>query len=213
MLQTLRDFGRFLRALWREGKALVMGGGLFAAIAIWGLVTGKSVPTNIAYLALAATFIWAGFLAWRKEAREADRLRTVLGSTHEKERPDLIFVEEGPSFFVQLARPHTSIQAENLLQPYMGKWMKLSNVTVHDVDTFGNLYIVSGMSEDGITLTMYFEKQWSERILILRRDSKIGIIGQIRAVEFGVRLENCEILRPPSSSPPELTSPPPTTEK
>jgi hypothetical protein len=121
MLQTLREFASFLLALWREGKALVMGGSLFAVIAIWGFATGKALPLNLGYLALAATFLWAGFLAWRKEVKEVGDLRTALGY----ERAGIIFVDEAPSFLTQIAKGHTSIQAEKLLEPYIGKWMRL----------------------------------------------------------------------------------------
>jgi hypothetical protein len=196
MPQTLREFVSFLLALWREGKALVMGGSIFFVIAIWGLITGRSVPANIAYLLLAVTFTWAGFLAWRKEVREVGRLRTALGY----ERPGLIFVDEAPSFLTQFSKGHMSIQAAKLLQPYLGKWMKLSNVTVDNIEEHGTEHRVLGSSSDGTTLFMYFKEQWSERILILRRGSTIAIIGQIMNIDSGgptggfVQLQNCEIM-------------------
>lgn len=55
-----------------------MGGSIFAVIAIWGFITGKALPVNIAYLALGVTFLLASFLAWRKEVHEGIRLRGLL---------------------------------------------------------------------------------------------------------------------------------------
>ncbi|MGA2711665.1 MAG: hypothetical protein ABSG41_01050 [Bryobacteraceae bacterium] len=179
-----------------------MGGSIFAAIAIWGFITSRSVPTNIAYLALAVTFVWAGFRAWTKEAHESARLRLALSSLpstqSEPERRGLIFVNENPSFLTKFFDGHTSIQAKALLQPYLNKWMRIPNVTVFDISETGMFNPrprVSGKSDDGTFVFMNFEEPWHEQILILRAGSVIEIIGQIELVDQGmISFGKCEIL-------------------
>jgi hypothetical protein len=117
-MHTLREFGGYLRALWREGKALVMGGCLFAAIAIWGFLTGKSLPVNIGGAALAVTFMVASFSAWRMESRAAvrlqadlDFLQTSRDSAAGYQRSGMVFVDEVPAFVTGFFDDHTSFQA------------------------------------------------------------------------------------------------------
>jgi len=174
-----------------------MGGSIFALIAIWGLITHSTVPTNIAYLALAATFIWAGFRAWRKEVQENTRLRISLSSLPSTQ-PVPIFVNEEPSFLTKFFNGHTSIQATMLLKPYIGKWMRLSEVAVRDISNSGVFNPqprVSGQSKDGTLVFMGFEEAWHERILILRAGSVIEIIGQITHIDSsGMAFDKCEIV-------------------
>ena len=199
-MQTFREFVSFLRSLWSEAKALVMGGSIFAVIAIWGLTTRRTVSTDVAYLALGVTFIWAGFLAWRKEAHESARLRSALHDVLSRQdrptfdRPGLIFVNEEPSFFARLFDGHTSIQSTKLIEPYMGKWMRLS-IDVADIsEASASQHRVHGF-KDQTSIFMYFEKQWQEQVSILRSRSVIEVVGQIRNIDRGMlRLESCEII-------------------
>jgi hypothetical protein len=80
-----RDFVAFLKALWVEWRSLLMGGTIFAGFLIWGLIAREAVPLNVAYAALAATFFWASFLAWRKEHKQGLKV-TELESSLAKER-------------------------------------------------------------------------------------------------------------------------------
>jgi len=178
-----------------------MGGGLFAVIAIWGLITGRAVPVNIGYLALAVTFIWAGFRAWRKEVQGGAHLRVALDSALQSsdangDQPGRIFTDEVPSFLIHLSDGRTSVQTKKLIEPYLGKWGRLLNLTVDDVQEITSGHTVSGLSADGAHVIMYFKEGWTEQVLILRRGSKINIVGQIGVVDsLYVRFENCEILR------------------
>ena len=211
MSKTPREFLDFLRALWREGKALIMGGSLFAVIAIWGLTTGKSVPVNVAYGAIAVTFIWAGFLAWRKEVygrtqalQENVTLRAALDASPQRaaivsyQQPGRIFLDEAPWFLMQFFREHTTIQAKKLVDPYLGKWVRPLNVAIYNINEIvsgGHRISATSDDEEGIFITLRFGKDWDERISILRRNGKLTIIGQL--TDVGTReleLENCEIL-------------------
>jgi hypothetical protein len=137
----------------------------------------------------------AAFLAWRKEVKESERLRTTLAAHGGEAHQGMIFVDEAPSFLTQLCKGHTSIQAKKLAVPYMGKWMRLSNVSISDIEEYGSGHRIAGSSADGVLVPMYFEEPWSERILILRRGSKIAIIGKIAWIDEGyVRLDECQIL-------------------
>ena len=200
-MRTLRDFANYLKALWREGKALVMGGSVFALIAIYGLATNKSVPVNIGYAVLGVTFVLAGFSAWRKESQEKTRLQGDLDSFQKHldsqgiyQRPGMVFVDETPAFLTQFFKQHASIQAKKLVQPYLGKWIKLSNVTVSDIEAQSQRYRVPAHCADGEMVFMYFDEKWFERVSILRRGSQIAIIGRITSLENFLTLDNCEIL-------------------
>lgn len=187
-----------------------MGGSIFAVIAIWGLMTHTSVPLNIAYASLAVTFTWAAFLAWRKEALEGARLQAALNAPHSApqslgyERPGRIFIDEKPAFLQQFFRDHTSVQAQKLLDPYLGKWFRPLSLTVQDINKYRSGYSVYGKTtEDNVGIHMKFDERWSERISILRRGSVLSVIGQIvEADQLSLSLQECEILTSSSPTPP-----------
>lgn len=112
----------------------------------------------------------------------------------------MIFVDESPASLLKFFEDHTSFQADKLITPYLGKWMKLSNVVISDVR---DEPFIMGRSEDGCSVLMEFQKKWAEQVLVLRRGSNIDIIGKIRRVQYCVVLEDCEILKtqPPQTVP------------
>lgn len=185
-----------------------MGGSVFTIIVIWSLVTRRSVPLNILYPVLAVTFIWAGFLAWRKEVQALSSLRMALPPSPGNTGRELIFVNETPSFLTQLSAGHTSIQAGKLLEPYLGKWIKVPSVTIRNIkETRPSEHLVFGNSKDGTSLALWFGAKWAERIVILRGGSEIAIIGKITSAEQDLCLESCEIISMSSLSDPTPVPP------
>jgi hypothetical protein len=106
-----------------------------------------------------------------------------------------IFTDEQPGFFKQFFDGHTSVQADALIQPYLGKWIRVSGVVINDISRQRNGHLVFGSSTDKTRLFLHFQNQWSERILILRSGSTIAMAGKILRVDMNaMSLGNCELI-------------------
>src|SRR5579862_5955256 len=85
----LDSLGKYLRALLAKWVALITGGSITAAIAVWEHWKGTSVPAGT-YSAILALFLFiASFLAWRKRDQEATSLATSLDQV--RGRPEVSF--------------------------------------------------------------------------------------------------------------------------
>jgi hypothetical protein len=98
-------------------------------------------------------------------------------------------VDVTPEYLMHFFEGHTDIQARTRVADFIGKWMKVSgplgNVTSSPQVTFADLSPVY----------MFFRKKWVDRLLILRREDNITVLGQIAHVERGnLVLYNCELI-------------------
>jgi hypothetical protein len=109
-----------------------------------------------------------------------------------------------PEYLLGLSKGLTSIQANKLVEPFIGNWMMISGHLGEVVScgpdgvliVFSNSGRVSGMQN----VCMLFDgKKWVDRLSILTREDSIIVIGQISKVGLGdVTLENCELADYPS---------------
>jgi hypothetical protein len=99
-----------------------------------------------------------------------------------------------PLYISELYRQHTSAQADRLVHPYVGQWMRVS-AKVKDVWEMDRIISIPAKMEDDATVVMDFDKKWSDRLLGLRRDTTIIAYGQFsRVMSTGtVSLNNCEL--------------------
>jgi hypothetical protein len=108
-----------------------------------------------------------------------------------------IFVSStiSPSDLRHLADNKTSLEAHSAVQPYIGKWMRVSGEVrnVHPPQRYGQLVTFSGGSSSLILLL--FDLKWKEHISMLRKGQAITVIGQIQVIDSDeVRLESCELV-------------------
>ncbi|HTS07349.1 MAG TPA: hypothetical protein VMP68_17335 [Candidatus Eisenbacteria bacterium] len=71
----LIDFLRFLLAIWGEWQTLLTGGSVIAIAWMIEIVRDKPNPRNVNWLIVAVTFIFAAFLAWRRERKLSEALK------------------------------------------------------------------------------------------------------------------------------------------
>jgi hypothetical protein len=87
-----------------------------------------------------------------------------------------------PQFLSSLLTGHTEVQAEKLLDIYIGKWIRLSGDLSH-VGKFeygSSTVMFSSQPLMGTpTIVMQFGKAWTERLSVLRLGNNINIIGRI----------------------------------
>jgi hypothetical protein len=107
-----------------------------------------------------------------------------------------------PEYLVGLFEGHTSIQAKSLIEPFIGKWMRVSGeldeVTPSSSPHFAILTLVGrGMGGPGRAagIFMYFQTaEWVDRLRTLRRGDKLTVIGKIEdVISVRLTLASCEL--------------------
>jgi hypothetical protein len=105
---------------------------------------------------------------------------------------DKPIVNVSPEDLLKFFDDHVSIQAERLMEPYLGQWMKIANVEIRNVIEMAGGRL--GVSTQGKAF-LFFDAKWKPRLAVLKRRSIITAIGQIKEISMGdVHLENCELL-------------------
>jgi hypothetical protein len=111
---------------------------------------------------------------------------------------DRIFVDRTPHDLVGPFDTYVSVQAKRLIQPYIGKWIRITSEVgnVRDLPSDQWQVLVSERV-DGRTLviSLSFNKEWGDRLSILTRGATIEVIGRIDRIEAAtLYLENCELV-------------------
>lgn len=174
----LRDFLKYLNALWREWRLLLTGGSIIAVLAIWSFATGKPIPQKFAWLILGVTFIVASFMTWRREASR---------------REGRVYVEDPANTLCSLYVEHTEITADRLARPYLGKWLRAFGEICDVSTTIYGKYWVYVTTEDRPSFHLEFDNEWMDQVAILRKGQQIAVAGQIAAITSGsISLRHCE---------------------
>jgi hypothetical protein len=176
----LRDFIEFLRAVWKEWVVLLTGGGLMAALALWQLGTGKSVPASVNWLIVGFTLIVAAFLAWRKEW-----IASTTGSP----------VHVDPA---QIVRPYwdrTKIQADIYAKQYLGRHVRLRAI-LSDVSTEGPLATFVHLKAGEVSITSMVPRWRARPFLPLAAGAVVTVAGRIEKIDaLSISLSNCQFLK------------------
>jgi len=106
------------------------------------------------------------------------------------------FVSVGPADLTALFKGTTDIQAQTLIAPFKGKWMRISR-EVYDVKPVpGDGVAVYFESPPLPRMSLFFtnDPRTIERLGIAKRGDRITAVGRIKAVSAeAVHLEDCEL--------------------
>jgi hypothetical protein len=104
-----------------------------------------------------------------------------------------------PEYLLGLFEGHTSIQARKLIEPFIGKWLKISGNLDEVMSPSPNIAQVTfsdrGFQGKLASVYMYFRtKALIDRLATMRRGDSVVVIGEIRNVNSShVELEDCEL--------------------
>jgi len=91
---------------------------------------------------------------------------------------------------------HTRFQADQLVEPYVGKWMALRGV-VSDVAGGESNYSLVFVDDDhqlASSICCICYDKHSDRVRMLHKGQPISLIGMISRGPYGLQLENCELI-------------------
>ncbi len=118
---------------------------------------------------------------------------------------DRSLIDVSPFEIVRLFDEHLTPQAQTLLEPYIGKRLRLT-IKVSDARIYGSgpemFYSVHGTIPSptdpnwvGVHVHLYFDANWKDRVLMLKRDKSITAIGEIsEAGSRSITLQHCELV-------------------
>jgi hypothetical protein len=180
-------------------RSLFVGAGVCVVVAVLLLVRPQKTeePTATATQSgsrnvqiQGQTVNFQGTISTGEEEVQTARLsdgRTLVGVT--------------PEYLTELFDEHTSIQAEKLIEAFIGKWMRLSG-PVGNVSAIGedavSVSLKSETFEHPVVFLRFYGKCTIENQLrVLKKGDEITVIGQIREVtSMWIELENCELEKP-----------------
>lgn len=98
-----------------------------------------------------------------------------------------------PNDLMDLHSGRTSMQAQKLIQVYIGKWIELSR-KVMNVTSDGGVIVEEGPRAR--LIIMNFDKEWIGRLEILQPGLTISVFCQIWRVDSNaLGLDHCEFVR------------------
>jgi len=177
--------------------------------ALW--IFSSSRPVWIAFLLAGLFLLTVDLWAPRLLSRREDRTEGPVIASHIpmmpafKTKRQFLPANITPEYLTDLFDGRTDLQAKHLVEPYIGKWMRvaglLGNVGIPDEHstqvTFEKMGIFDGGGrfETHGHLYMHFKPVWEDRLAVLRPKTSIAVLGRLRKLNWvEVHLEDCELV-------------------
>jgi len=110
-------------------------------------------------------------------------------------------VDVTPEYLMGLFDKHTSIQAEKLVEAFIGKWIRLSgplgDVMPGGGDSVAVVFTHERFQHRGVMMFFNNRATIENQLRVLRKGDQITVIGQIQRVfSASLELKNCELEKP-----------------
>jgi len=107
------------------------------------------------------------------------------------------FVDTTPEYLLGIRRQDhlTRIQTDRIINPYLGKWMKVTGTVAQIYDRITWLRIGEVVPGKTLSVILVVEPTWKARFHLLEMNKVISAIGKISDVSYSeVQLEDCELV-------------------
>lgn len=151
---------------------------------------------------LVAGMIVIGWLAFQPSP-VSPKADASIDSQKSNDIEQRVFIDVEPTFLIDLFKKYNALQAEEIVKPYIGKWMRfsgtVSNVTRNrdkpETVTMSILPDPYEISTAYVVNAEFSDQRWMVRSSVMQRGEKVTVIGQIQSViEPGIMLNNAEII-------------------
>jgi len=111
-----------------------------------------------------------------------------------------LIVDVTAEYLADFFNNNMAIHGRRLIEPYIGKWMKVSGSLGNIMGAYSLQITFSdrGLSANKVQIFMYFDReQWLDRVSVLKRGDHLIVLGQIKDVSsIDLHLEHCELISP-----------------
>jgi hypothetical protein len=97
----------------------------------------------------------------------------------------------------KLYEDHTSIQADQLAKPYLGKWLEVEGAVseARALAKEGETIVVLRVTED-LFVVASFRPEWAGRVAMLNKDSRVTLVGKIQRFDKdSIMLADSEVVQ------------------
>jgi hypothetical protein len=131
-------------------------------------------------------------------------VRDVPKAQDEPKPEERTIVDVTPEYLMELYKDKLTFQADKLVLPYIGKWLKVSGEVRNISSPTAGVMTMAFVSSDNTSTTfMDYDKPWFDILSTVRRGQKISALCQVlRARRFEVDLYHCELQPQPNETPP-----------
>jgi hypothetical protein len=147
----------------------------------------------------------------RLQAQVGEQPRATVQSNEDSKQVDKqiepakrVIIHETPDVLVGIYKNHVSIQADKLIESYVGKSIHVSGLVSDVYDSTADITVVLRLGEgleNYLLVFCRFPTLWRDRVEILRRRQTVTILGEINSVETdNIRLINCELADHPATA-------------
>ena len=113
----------------------------------------------------------------------------------EQEAQGRVILDVAAEYLMGIYKEHTRIQADKLIEAYIGKWLPFSG-TVANISSLSGASVVVYLRYAKCIVGAIFEGQGTDRVVTLRKFTKIGVLGKIKNVDSDeMCLEKCELIK------------------
>lgn len=115
--------------------------------------------------------------------------------TRKIERVDRrIILDITPENLTAIYREHTGVQANKLIEIYVGKWLRVSGAVRNVAEFSDSSLIVYMLCGDGAVAAEFIEQRWVDHVVALRKGTIITVVGKLHRVdEKYTWLKECEL--------------------
>jgi hypothetical protein len=181
----LPGLNRFLAMVWRGKWWFWLTLGLSSGIAISLWLVSLSPPPSPEDASLRAE-VRQLQAALDKTTRERDDAKRNAG------RQERIIVDTTPQKLMDFYKGRTGLEAQRLIAPYIGKWIKV-NDNISSTQQTGHEILVTFQSPFSAVF-LNFDFKWLDRLSVLPPNAKISAFCAIADVgSSGTKLTHCEL--------------------
>jgi hypothetical protein len=184
------------RRNWGKAGGALVTTGIASVFVIWAAYINTS-HGNARYLPLiaSAVLVLAGILIWFGRDKDAEKRETASAERSTRE-----FADVNAEYIIKFYREHSGIQAQKLVQPYMGKWLRVAG-PLGDVGGWDNSTRCSYVSfryslgVEPVLMEFSDRRVVEGRLAGLPLGAGLTVIGRIDSVAAGqaIILADCEL--------------------
>jgi hypothetical protein len=145
-------------------------------------------------LQLTAAVIQGG--TWKKKpVPSLTASSSALLPASQVEGRTIVGADITPKLLCGFFNQYMHVQAQKLVQPYIGMWMRVSGNLANVREINSSLVMVRFDAEEGASTLLFFDKEkWFNRLSILVKGNKVTVIGKIEQVDSTTfQLSECEL--------------------
>jgi hypothetical protein len=97
-------------------------------------------------------------------------------------------------YLTNICKEHMAIQAEKLIQPFIGKWMKVVGRVADIKEEDSGMKVIFERNESLLYILTFDDRSWRDHLLVMPRGTQINALGKIQNIAATwISLTSCKL--------------------